>query len=137
MAIHRFERLFASGIYLSMVVSAGHTFSVGIANAIASGYHYTIEEKLLLGAALAGAATLVVSAILVHFHAAKAYVVAMVALQLLLVAFFPLILPIILVISVHRTLSFSAYGINDLLPVVLLAVAAVFTPLRLLRLVRS
>jgi hypothetical protein len=137
MATQRFEKVFASGIYLLMGISSAYIFSVGLANGIASGYHYSIQQKLLIGAALTGAATLLLSAILVHFRLAKAYVIAMVALPLLLLAFWPLILPIVLEIIIHRTLSFSTYGLSDLFPMVLLAVVTVFTPLRLLILVRS
>jgi hypothetical protein len=137
MAIQRIEKLFASGIYLLMGISAAYTFSVGLANGIYSGHHYSIEQKVLISAALIGAATLFVSAILVHFRSGKAYVIAMVGLQLLLVPFFPLMLPIALEIIIHRTLSFSSYGLSGLFSVVLLAALTIFTPLRLLKQVSS
>ena len=127
------ERFFASGIYLLMAASAVYTFAIG--NAVSSAYQYTVDAKLLLGAALAGAATLFLAAIVIHFRPAKAYVIALIALQLLLLAFFPLITPIILEISIHRTLSVSSYGLLNLLPIMLLAIIAIFTPLRLLKLV--
>ena len=64
MGTQRLEKFLASGIYSLLGISAGYFFSVGLANGIASGYHYPIRQKLLIGAALIGAATLLLSAIL-------------------------------------------------------------------------
>ncbi len=133
----RFEKIFASGIYLLMGFCTAYVFSVGLVNGIAAGYHYPIQQKLLIGAALAGAATLLLSAILVHFRPAKAYVLAMIALPLLLLAFWPLMSLIALEIIIHRTLSFRIYGLSGLFAMGLLAVVTVFTPLRFFKLVRS
>jgi hypothetical protein len=135
MGVPRLEKFLASGIYLLMVASTVYVFANGISNALSIAYQYTVDAKLLLGAALAGSATLLVSAILLHFRPVEGYVIAMIALQLLILAFFPLMTPIILEILIHRTLSVNSYGLMNLFPIVLLLVIAVFTPLRLLRLV--
>lgn len=132
MSVTRVEKFVVSGAYLLMAVSAGCLFVAGISNPNSSRFQ---DFKLLLAAALAGAVALFLSAILIHFRPAKAYVSAMVALQLLVLAFFPFSAPIILEFLDHRTLSFSTYSVTDLLPMVLLAVIAVFTPLRLFKLV--
>jgi hypothetical protein len=87
---------------------------------------------LLIGSALAGAALLLIAGILVYFRPAKAHAMAMVALPLLLLAFWPLV-----VIVVHEGYQFSRYSVSDLLAAVLLPVVAVFTPLRLLKLRRA
>jgi hypothetical protein len=119
------EKFIASGIYLLMGTSAGYIFSVGLANGIASGYHYPIRQKLLIGAALTGAATLLLSAILVHFRSVAAYGIATVATLLLWLAFWPLIAII------------NQGGPDDFFAVLLLPVATIFSLLRLLKLVRS
>jgi hypothetical protein len=126
MVTQRLEKFLASGIYLLMGISAGDIFSVGLANRIASGYHYPIQQKLLIGAALAAAATLLLSAILVHFRPAAAYGTATVATLLLWLAFWPLLVAII-----------SQGGPQDLFAVLLLSVATIFSLLRLLKSVRS
>lgn len=125
MPTRHFEKFFASGIYILMGISAGYIFSVGLANGIASGYHYLIQQKLLIGAALTGASTLMLSAILVHLRPAAAYGIATVATLLLWLAFWPLIAII------------NQGGPYDLFAVILLSVATIFTVLRLLKLVRS
>jgi hypothetical protein len=125
MGTQRFEKFLASGIYLLMGISAGYIFSVGLANGIARGYHYSIQQKLLIGAALTGAATLLLSAILIHFRLTAAYGIATVATLLLWLAFWPLVAII------------SQGGPQDLFAVVLLSVATIFSLLRLLKLVRS
>jgi len=137
MATQRFEKVFASGIYLLMGISTAYIFSVGLANGIASGYRYPIQQKLLIGAALAGAATLLVSSILVHFRPAKAYSAAMVAMPLLLLAFWPFILAIALEVIIHRASPLRTFSLIDLFAMVLLAIVTVFTPLQLLKLLRS
>jgi hypothetical protein len=136
MATQRFEKVFASGVYLLMGISTAYIFSVGLANGIASGYRYPIQQKLLIGAALTGAATLLVSTILVHFRPAKAYAVAMVALPLLLLAFCPFISAAALQIIIHRALPFGTFSLIDLFAMMMLAVVTVFTPLRLFKLLR-
>jgi len=125
MGTQRFERFLASGIYLLVGISAAYVFSAGLANGIASGYHYPIQQKLLITAALTGAATLLLSAILVHFRPAAAYGIATVATLLLWLAFWPLVAII------------SQGGPHDLFAVLLLSVATIFSLLRLLKLVRS
>jgi hypothetical protein len=125
MRTQRLERFLASGIYLLMGSSAGYIFSVGLVNGIASGYHYPIQQKLLIGAALAGAATLLLSAIVVHFRPAAAYGIATVATLLLWLAFWPLVGII------------SQGGPHDLFALLLLSVATIFSLLWLLKLVRS
>ena len=125
-----FERVFASWIYFLLGVTTAHIFWVGLANGIASGYHYSIEQKLLTGGVVTGTATLLCSAVFVYFRPAKAYVMAMVALSLLLLAFWPL-----LNIVIHQGCQFCTY--SDLFAAVLLPVVAVFTPLRLLKLRRE
>jgi hypothetical protein len=133
----RLEKIFASGIYLLMGFCTAYIFSVGLVHGITSGHHYPIQQRLLIGAALTGAATLLLSAILVHFRPAKAYMLAMIALPLLLLAFWPQMSPIALEIIIHRTLSFRIYGLSDLFAMGLLPVATVFTPLRFFKFVRS
>lgn len=138
MDTQRFERFLASGIYLLMGISAGYIFSIGLANGIASGYHYPIQQKLLIGAALTGAATLLLSAILVHFRPAAAYGIASVSTLLLWLAYWPLIAMITLVIARHREMLLRGDGPNDvILSVLLLSVATIFSLLRLLKRVRS
>jgi hypothetical protein len=132
MSVTRVEKFAVSAVYLLMAASGGSLFIAGISNPNSSRFQ---DFKLLLAAALAGAVTLFLSAILIHFRPAKAYVTAMIALQLLVLAFFPLLAPIILELLIHRTLSFNGYGVPDLFPMVLLAVIAIFTPLRLFKLV--
>lgn len=133
MAAHRCEKVFACVIYLLMGVSTAQVFSVGLANGITSRYHYPIQQKLLIGAALTGAATLLISAVLIYFRPAKAYAMAMFALPLLLLAFWPY-----LEMAVHRpALFYSQSSLSDLLPMMLLPAVVVFTPLRLLKFVRS
>jgi hypothetical protein len=134
MSVTRIEKFVVSAIYLLMAVSAGRLFIAGFSNANSSDFQ---DIKLLLAAALAGAVTLLLSAILIHFHPAKAYVTAMVALQLLVLAFFPLLAPVLLQLLIHRTLSGSGttYGVTDIFPIALLAVIAIFTPVRLFKLV--
>jgi hypothetical protein len=125
MGTQRFEKFLASGIYLLMGISATYIFSVGLANGIASAHHYPIQQKLLIGATLAGATALLLSAILVHFRAIAAYSIASVATVLLWLAFWPLVTII------------SQGGAHDLFAVLLLLVATVFSLWRLLKLVRS
>ena len=125
MKTRTFEKFFASGIYFLMGISAGYIFSVGLANGIGSGYHYPIQQKLLIGAALTGASTLMLSAILVHFRPAAAYLIATVATLLLWLAFLPLVAII------------NQGGSHDVFAVMLLSVVTIFSVLRLLRLVRS
>lgn len=137
MPIQRFERLVESGIYFLTGISAAHFFYVGLANGIASGYRYPVQQKLLISAALIGAAMLVFSAILVHFRPAKAYVTAMFALPLLLLAFWPFISAVAIEIIVHRASPFRTFGLSNVFPMVLLAMITVFTPLRWLKLVHS
>lgn len=132
MSVTRVEKFMVCAIYLLMAASAGRLFITGISNPNSSRFQ---DVKLLSAAALTGAVTLLLSAILIHFRPAKAYVTAMVALQFVVVAFFPIFAPFILELLIHRGLSFNTYGVMDLLPVVLLAVVAVFTPLRLYKLV--
>jgi uncharacterized membrane protein YsdA (DUF1294 family) len=132
MSVTRMEKFVVSAIYLLMAASAARLFIAGISNPNSSRFQ---DIKLLLAASLAGAVTLFLSAILIHHRPAKAYVTAMVALQLLVLAFFPLFAPFILEVLIHRTLSFSTYGVTDLFPIVLLAAIAIFTPLRLYKLV--
>ncbi len=129
MAIQRFEKVFASGLYLLMGICTSYIFSVGLANGIASGYRYHAQQKLLICAALAGAATLLVSTILLHFRPAKAHVAAMVALPLLLLAFWPLISAVALQVIIHRALPWGI-GLIDLFAMMMLAVVIVFTVLR-------
>lgn len=125
MGPQRFEKFVASGIYLPMAISAGYIFSVGLANGIASGYHYPIQQKLLIGAALAGGATLFPSAVLVHFRPAAAYAIAAAATLLLWLAFWPLVAII------------GQGGPPDVFAVLLLSVATIFSFMRLLKSVRS
>jgi len=125
-----FEKVFASWIYFLLGITTAHIFWIGFANASASGYQYSAEQKLLIGAVVIGTAALLCSAILVYFRPAKAYVMAMVALPLLLLAFWPL-----LNIVIHQGCRFCTY--SDLFPAVLLPVVAVFTPLQLLKLRRE
>jgi hypothetical protein len=125
MGTQRFEKFLASGIYLLMGISAGYIFSVGLANGIASGYPYPIQQKLLIGAALTGGATLLFSAILVHFRPAVAYRTATVATLLLWLAFWPVVAII------------NQGGPHDLFAVLLLLAATIFSLLRLLKLARS
>lgn len=136
MGTQRFEKFVVSGIYLLTGISAGYIFSVGLANGIASGYDYPIQQKLLIGAALAGAAMLLLSEIFVHFRPAAAYGIATVATLLLWLAFWPLVAIITQEVIIHRML-FLSYGPNDLFAVSLLSVATVFSLLRLLKSVRS
>jgi hypothetical protein len=136
METQRLEKFLASGIYLLMGISAGYMFSVGLAHGIASGYDYPIQQKLLMGAAFAGTATLLLSAILVHFRPVAAYGSATVATVLLWLAFWPLVTIISLTVIIHRTL-FLSYDPYDLFAVLLLAVVTIFSLLRLLKLVRS
>ena len=136
MAAERFEKVFASWIYFLLGISTVHIFWVGLSNGIVSGTYYPIQQKLLIGAALTGAATLLVSAMLVHFRPATAYVMAMIALPLLLLAFWPLLSLAAQDVIIHRTITIS-YSLSDLFAAVLLPVVAVFTPLRVLKLVRS
>ena len=139
MATTRFEKVFASGIYLLTGVSVAYIFSVNLAEGIASGYHYSIQQKLLIGAALTGAYMFWLSSILVHFRPAKAYVLAMLALPLLLWAFWPL-MSVVMPPVIHRRISlpglFRVFGIR-LFAMGLLAVVTVFTPMRFVMLVRS
>jgi hypothetical protein len=132
MSVTRVEKFVVSTFYLLMAASAGRLFITGILNPNSSRFQ---DIKLLLAAALGGAVTLIASAILIHLRPAKAYVTAMVALQLLLLAFFPLFAPFILELLIHRTLSISTWGVTDLLSILLLAAIAIFTPLRLYKLV--
>ena len=125
MGTQRLEKCVESGIYLPMGIIAGYIFSVGLANGIASGYHYAIQQKLLIGAALTGASTLMLSAILVHFRLSTAYRIATVATLLLWLAF----LPLVAIINQGGPLDFFA--------VMLLSVATIFSILRLLKLIRS
>jgi len=127
-----FERVVASWIYFLLGGSTAHIFLIGLTNGLASGYRYPIQQKLLIGAALTGAATLLGSGILVYFRPPKAYLVSMFALPLLLLAFWPLV-----DIVIHQGYEFGRYSVSDLLAAVLLPVAVVFTPLRLVRLHRS
>ena len=119
-----------------MGVSATYIFSVGLANAIASGYRNSIAQMLLISAGLTGAFMLLLSAILVHFHPAKAYVLAMLALPPLLWVFWPLMSPFI-----HQKISLPSllrfYGIRTSLMMGLLVVVTVFTLMRFVRLVRG
>jgi hypothetical protein len=108
-----------------MGISAGYIFSVGLANGIASGYHYPIQQKVLIGGALAGAATLLLSAVLVHFHPAAAYGIATAAMLVLWLEFWSLVAII------------SQGGPHDVFAVLLLSVATIFSLLRLVKLVRS
>lgn len=125
MGTQRFENFIASGIYLLMGISTSYMFSVGLANGIASGYHYPVQQKLLIGAALTGASALMLSAIVVHFRPAAAYGIATVASLLLWLAFWPLVAII------------NQGGPHDVFAVMLLSVATIFSVLRLLKLVRS
>jgi hypothetical protein len=134
MGVTRIEKFVVSGIYLVMAVSAGRLLMTGLSSP--DSVHFQ-DSKLLLAAALAGAVTLLLSGILIHFRPAKAYVTAMVALQFLMVAFFPLLAPIILELLFHRTLSFSNYSVIDLFSAILVVLIAVFTPVRLFKLVSS
>ena len=138
METQRFETFLASGIYLLMGISAGYIFSIGLANGIASGYRYPIQQKLLIGAALTGAAMLLLSAILVHFRPFAAYGIASVSTLLLWLAYWPLIVMITLVIAKHREMFLRGDSPNDMiLSLLLLSVATVLTFLRLFKLVRS
>jgi hypothetical protein len=110
MATQRFEPFLASGIYLLMGISTGYIFSVGLANGIASGYHYPIQQKLLIGAALTGVAALLISAILVHFRPSAAYGIASASTLLLWLAYWPLIAMIALVIAKHREMLLEGDG---------------------------
>ncbi len=125
MGSQRFEKFLASGIYLLMGISAGYIFSVGLANGIGSGYHYPIRQKWLIGAALTGAAMLLLSAILVHSRSVPAYGIATLATIMLWPAFWPLVLII------------NQGGPHDVFAVLLLPVATIFSLLRLIKLVRS
>ena len=136
-ASQRFEKFFMSGIYLLMGINAAYIFSIGLANGISHGYRYSIQQKLLIGAALVGAATLLLSAIVVHFRPAMAYVLAMLALPLLLLAFWPFVWAAALEIIIHRTSPFRTFDLSDLFALLLLAVVTVFTPPRFLKLLRS
>jgi hypothetical protein len=134
MRVTRVERFLVSAIYVLLALSAVRLFMAGFANAKSSDFQ---DIKLLLASALLGAVILFSSAILIHFRPAKAYVAAMVALQLLVLAFFPLIAPFVLQLLIHRTLSgsISTYALTDIFAIALLAVTAIFTPVRLFRLV--
>ena len=83
------------------------------------------KQSELIGAALTGASTLMLSAILVHFRPAAAYLIATVATLLLWLAFLPLVAII------------NQGGSHDVFAVMLLSVVTIFSVLRLLRLVRS
>lgn len=137
MAIERFERFFASGIYFLTGIGTARFFGVGLANGIASGYRYSVQQKLLISAALIGATMLVFSAILIHFRPTKAYVTAMSALPLLLLAFWPFLSAIAIGVIVHRASPFRTFGLSNVFPMALLAIITVFTPLRWRKLVRS
>lgn len=132
-----FNNFFASGIYLLMGISAGYIFYVGLANGIASGYHYPIQQKLLIGAALTGAAMLVLSAILVHLRPAVAYGIATLATLLVWLAFLPLLAPISqeVIIIIHGTFLSSSFV--DLFALSLLPVTTAFSVQRLLKFVRG
>lgn len=121
MGIQRFEKFLASGIYLPIGISAGYIFSVGLVNGFASGYYYPIQQKVLIGGALAGAAALLLSAVLVHFRPAAAYGIATAATLLLWLAFWPLVAII------------NQGGLHDLFAVLLLSVATIFSLLRVLK----
>ena len=69
-----------------------------------------MQQKLLIGAALSGAATLCLTAILVHFRPAVAYGIATVATLLLWLAFWPLVAIITQEIIIHRTLLSPGYS---------------------------
>ncbi len=121
-----------------MGISAGYIFSIGLANGIARGYHYPIQQKLLIGAALTGAAALLLSAIVVHFRPLAAYGIASVSTLLLWLAYWPLIAMITLVIARHREMLLRDDGLNEaMFSVLLLSVATIFSLLRLLKWVRS
>jgi hypothetical protein len=135
---HRFEMLLASGIYVLTGISAIYVFSVGLANGVASGYHYPVRQELLIGVALAGAATLAFSAILVHFHPIAAYSIASGATLLLWLGCLPLVEIITLVIVFHPEMLVRGDGPNDeIVLVLLLSVATIFSVRRLLKLIRS
>jgi hypothetical protein len=138
METQRLERFLASAIYLLTAVSAGRMFSIGLANGIASGYHYPIQQKLLIGAALTGAAALTLSAILVHFRPSAAYGIASVSALLLWLAYWPLIGMIALIIAKHREMLLSGDGpIDVIFSVSLLSVTTIISLLRSLKLARS
>ncbi|HEY3293593.1 MAG TPA: hypothetical protein VGJ85_08230 [Candidatus Nanopelagicaceae bacterium] len=131
MGVTRLEKYSVCAIYFIMAANASHLFLTGISSPRLAQFQ---DYKLLVGSMLVGAVALLSSAILIHFRPAKAYVTAMFALQFLALAYFPLFAPIILEILIHRSLAFDTYGVTDLLPLVLLAVIAIFTPVRLFKL---
>lgn len=135
MGSQRFERFLASGIYLLMGTIAGYIFFVGLENGTASGYHYPTQQKLLIGAALTGAATLLLSAILIHFRLSAAYGIASVSTLLLWLAFWPFLVIISKELIIHRTLV--SPSCSDLLALSPLPLATVFSILGLLRVVRG
>jgi hypothetical protein len=135
---NRFEMFLASGIYVLTGISAINVFSVGLANGVASGYHYPVRQELLIGAALGGAATLLFSAIFVHFHPIASYRIASGATLLLWLGCLPLIEIITLVIVFHPEMLVRGDGPNhEIVLVLLLSVATIFSVRRLLKSTRS
>ncbi len=138
MEAHRLGRFLASAVYLLTAISAGRIFSIGLANGIASGYHYPVQQKLLIGAALTGAAALTLSAILVHFRPPSAYGIASVSTLLLWLAYWPLIGMIALIIARHREMLLDGDGPVDVIfSVLLLSVATTISVRRLFKLARD
>jgi hypothetical protein len=92
---------------------------------------------LLIGAALTGATTLLLAAILVHFHPSAAYGIASFSTILLWLAYWLLIVMITVVIAKHREMLLRRDVPNDMIfSVLLLPVATIFSLLRSLKLVR-
>jgi hypothetical protein len=135
METRRFGTFLASGIYLLLGISSGYIFSIGLANGITAGFRYPIQQRLLIGAALTGAAALLLSAILVHFRPIAACSVAAIAATLLWLALWPFYLGIVQQLIIHRALMSASY--SDVLALSLLPVATSFSILGLLRPFRS
>ena len=138
MGSQRFGKFLPSGIYLLTGITAGYIFGVGLENGIASGYHYPIQQKLLIGAAFIGAAALTLSAILVHVRPSAAYGIAGISALLLWLAYWPLIIMIVLIIAKHREMLLDGDGpIDVIFSLLLLSMTTIISLPRLLKFVRS